>query len=126
MGAGGTSGGIGKYFIGLCLIFGALYLFLDSVRITSGFGWCARGFHGFHYASNIIVFVPFLIGVMALFYDASKRWAWWLTGGGLTFICIEIVSGLHWWFFMKATHFLLLIVLLGAGLALVLKSFRPH
>ena len=37
-GAGGTSGGIGHFFIGLIMMCTGFYLLLNSISITSNFG----------------------------------------------------------------------------------------
>ena len=98
---GGTRGGEGKFFLGLLLSAVALYFFFDSVRVeTPGGGWVSgalRGGRGGHAGlwettSMGIVFLPFVIGLIALFYDASKKWAWVLTWVGLAIIVIEFLS----------------------------------
>jgi hypothetical protein len=74
--------------------------------------------------SMAIIFVPFFIGVFVLFYDASKKWAYWLTGLGIAFIAIEIVSQIRFLFNVKLSHFLGMLVLFAAGAALMLRSYR--
>ena len=74
---------------GLVLFALGLYLFLDSVHVTSApFGLVSRGMGRgggsmWETTSMGVIFVPFLVGVLVLFYDASKRWAWWLGGTGI-------------------------------------------
>lgn len=121
-GSGGTEGGIGKYAIGLALCGLAAYLFFDSVRITTGYGWFSRYFGG----NSAIVFVPFFLGIVALFYNAAHRWAWWLMYAGLGVIAIEIISQIHFFLFLKTTHFLMMLALFAAGLGLILVSYRKH
>lgn len=130
-GSGGTEGGTGLFFIGLCLAIGSTYLFFDSVRVTTGagFGWIsglyARNMSGgFQTTSMGIIFVPFFLGVFLLFYDASKRWAWWVMWGGVGIIAVEILSRIHFYMNVKTTHFMLMVVGLAAGLALMAKSYK--
>ena len=102
-----------------------MYLFFDSVRVTTaGVGWMSGYFRGGmgETTSMAIIFVPFFIGVFALFYDASMKWGYWLTGLGVAFIAVEIVSRIHFFFNTKLTHFLGMLVLFAAGAALMLKS----
>ncbi len=75
--------------------------------------------------SSGIVFVPFFLGVCALFYDAKQDWAWWLTLGGLGVIVIEIISRIQFLMTMKTSHFLLMVALFAAGAGLMLRSYRP-
>lgn len=41
-GAGGTSGGAGRFFIGFVMMCGGFYLLLNAVQVTSSFGMGAR------------------------------------------------------------------------------------
>ncbi len=125
-GSGGTDGGIGLFAAGLGLTLIALWLFLDSVQVTTGgLGWVSGALGMGMTTSSGIVFVPFFLGVCALFYDAKQDWAWWLTLGGLGVIVIEIISRIHFLMTMKTSHFLLMVALFGAGTGLMLRSYRP-
>ena len=97
-----------------------MYLFLDSVQVRSGqYGWMSgmigRGRQGMETTSMGIVFVPFLIGVGVLFFDASKKWAWWVSGLGLAVIAIEILSRIRFVLEMKTTHLLMILCMVAAG-----------
>ena len=126
-GSGGSEGGVGKFVVGCGLAGLAVYLFLDSVMVTAGTGWISGWMPTTWWGittSTGILFVPFVLGVIALFYDASKKWAWWLTYFGFGVIVVEILSRVHFMMQMKTTHLLLLLVLFGAGVGLILRSFR--
>jgi hypothetical protein len=73
-----------------------------------------------------IVFVPFLIGVIALFYDAKLKWAWWLTYLGIAILAVEIFSRVRFVWESKLTHVLLMIVLFAAGVGLMFRSYREE
>lgn len=127
---GGTEGGTGSFLMGGGLVLMALgmYLFLDSVRVESGhYGWMSgmigRGRQGMETTSMGIVFVPFLLGVGVLFFDASKKWAWWLAGLGLVVIVIEILSRIRFVLDMKTTHLLMILVMVAAGAGMALRAF---
>ena len=48
-----------------------MHLALDSVRVTSfGHGWMSGMVGG----STGVVFLPLVVGVIGLFYDARKLW----------------------------------------------------
>lgn len=129
-GSGGTEGGLGQYAIGLCLCVLAAYLFFDSVKVsTAGHGWVSglfpRGGHGLWETTSMgILFVPFFIGVIALFYNSKWRWAWALTLLGIGVLVIEIFSRIRFLLHMKSTHLLGMIVLFAAGVGLILRSYR--
>ncbi|MGJ8698259.1 MAG: hypothetical protein ACSHYF_18205 [Verrucomicrobiaceae bacterium] len=127
---GGTEGGEKAFLAGAGLIlFGlGLYLFLDSVRVTSApYGWVSGRFGGRggmgETTSMGIIFVPFLAGVVVLFFDAGKRWAWWLAGLGLAVITVEILSRVRFVLDMKTTHLLLVMGMVAAGAGLLLRSY---
>jgi hypothetical protein len=132
-GAGGTEGGIVLFFIGLGLATLGLYFFFDSVYVTTAQGLFSRmlgggrghGGHGITQTTSMgILFVPFLIGVIALFYDASRKWAWWILYLGIAIIAIEVLSHLRFDFRSKLTHLLLMMILFGGGVGLMLRSYR--
>ena len=68
-GAGGTDGGIGRFFIGLCMTIGGTYLFLDAVQVTHHFGFGQRLYRmgNFHLTTGM-VFIPLVFGVGFIFY----------------------------------------------------------
>jgi len=115
-GSGGTEGGLGQYAIGFGMAMLALYLVFDSVLCREGSdssrwdspvglsGGSGRGF--WETTSMGIVFMPFFLGVLALFYDAKQKWAWWLMWLGVAVVAIEIISRMRFRFDIKTTHFL--------------------
>jgi hypothetical protein len=127
---GGTEGGTGSFLMGggLVLMALGLYLFMDSVRVQSGqYGWMSgmigRGRQGMETTSMGIIFVPFLLGVGVLFFDATKKWAWWFAGLGLVVIVIEILSRIRFVLDMKTTHLLMILVMVAAGAGMALRAF---
>ncbi|MCA9146142.1 MAG: hypothetical protein H6823_18845 [Planctomycetaceae bacterium] len=136
-GSGGTEGGVGQFFIGLVLAGLAIYLFFDSVRVTTGVGLVSGGVHalmgrrggggGFGETTSMgIIFVPFVIAVIALFYDAKKKWGWWLLYFSVAVIGVEILSRIRFFMNTKLTHLLGMMVLFAAGIGLILRSLRDE
>jgi len=126
---GGTKGGDILFIWGLGIFllgFGA-YLFLDSVRVVAGHGGMISGFmrgRGMGGTlSNTLIFTPFFLGIGILFYDSKKKWAWWLTGLGIVFIILEIISRTRFHVNLKVSHMLLLLLMMAGGTGLILRSY---
>jgi uncharacterized protein len=127
---GGTEGGSATFLGGAGLLVGGLglYLFLDSVRVTSGnAGWISGwlyGSTGWETTSMGLLFAPFFLGVVTMFYDSQLAVGRWLTGLGILIIILEILSRVRFVFDMKTSHLLLVLAMMAAGTGMVLRSFR--
>lgn len=118
-----------KFLIGAAMTLAGVWLFFDSVRFTSGHaGWIsgaigAGGRGGFMETTSMgVVLVPLFAGVVALFFDARKAWAWALVGLGVVILGIEVASRFRPVISIKGTHLFLLIVLMGGGLGMMLRA----
>lgn len=121
---GGTNGGLLTFTGGAALSAVSAWFFIDSVRVTSrGYGWISSAMGG-NTGSAGIVFLPIFVAIVALFIDASKRWAWALFGIGVGIIAIEILSRLSFWFDLKLSHFMIMLTGFAAGLGMVIRSLR--
>jgi hypothetical protein len=88
-------------------------------------GWRNGGqMHGWQTASMGIIFVPFFCGVFALFYDATKKWAWYLTYFGIFVLVVEILSRIQFVLNMKTSHLLLMLATFAAGTAMMFRSYH--
>ncbi len=131
-GSGGSEGGLGLFAVGLLFSALGVYLFFDSVLVTtapagflSGMMGGRRGGGGLGQTTSMgILFVPFLISVIALFYDARIRWAWWLLYIAIAILAIEILSRIRFLMTVKTTHLLGMMVLFAAGIGLMIRSYR--
>ncbi|MDH3718860.1 MAG: hypothetical protein OES79_12135, partial [Planctomycetota bacterium] len=54
----------------------------------------------------------------------TRRWAWGLLSIGLVILVIEVLSRIHFFIDGKLTHLLGMMVLFGAGVGLMLRSYR--
>ena len=133
-GSGGTEGGAPMFFFGLLLAIGGTYFFFDSVRVTTGHGGAFSGMlgggrgrgHLVDTTSMGVLFVPFFIGVFALFVDARRKWPWYLTGIGLAILVIEILSRIRFIIESKLTHLLGMVLMFAAGCALMYRSYKDQ
>lgn len=124
---GGRPGGEVKFLIGLLLSVVGLWLFFDSVRISSGYGGLFSGMMnrgGMGGTTSMgIVLVPLFLGVVALFFNVRQTWAWILTAIGMVLIVIEIISRFRPIFDIKSSHALIMLVLIAGGAGLMLRGY---
>ncbi|MEW5839065.1 MAG: hypothetical protein AB1717_09560 [Pseudomonadota bacterium] len=120
-GAGGTSGGVGEFLLGLGMAIGGGYMLLQKVTVTSG-GWYFFGVHAFG-----LTLVPFLLGAGFLFYNGKSILGWLLMFASLIMILAGILMNLRIYFEHSSLFDTLLILfLLAGGLGLLARSLRPH
>jgi len=120
-GAGGTSGGIGEFFIGLAMVVVGVYLFLQQVTVSTGF-WILWGYNAFG-----LSLIPLLVGIGWLFFDGRSIIGWLLVVLGALIIFAGILTNLQVYF--RPTSLFNTIIMLGllaGGLGLVARSLRPH
>lgn len=129
-GAGGTSGGLGQFFIGLIMMCGGFYLLLNAISVTSSFGMGARlyGFsaYGGNYnvTSGMIMF-PFMFGVGLIFYNSKNILGWLLAIGSITGLIFGVISSIRFSFrSMSAFDLITILVLAIGGLGLFLRSLK--
>lgn len=131
--AGGTSGGAGRFFLGLAMIIVGGYLFLDAIHVVNRFGLFTAIFSygGFHLRSGYIL-VPFIFGVGMIFYDAKWILGWILAIGSLAALGFGVITSIHFRLKpMSAFDILTILVLLVGGVGLFISSLRtlggnPH
>jgi len=120
-GAGGTSGGIGTFLLGLAMLVVGGYLLLERVTVGSGV-WLLWGYNAFG-----LSLLPLLVGVGWLFYDGRSIGGWLLTGAGALIILAGIIANLHLYFAPTSLFDTLVVLgLLAGGLGLVARSLRAQ
>jgi uncharacterized protein len=119
VGAGGTPGGVGQFFLGILLAGIGVYLILNQVQVTTSW-WHVWGFNSFG-----LSLVPLLIGIGMLFYNGRSVAGWILTILGLGIIIAGILMNMDIYF--KPTSLyntLFMLALVAAGFGLIVRSFR--
>jgi uncharacterized protein len=118
---GGTSGGVGEFFMGLALFVAGAYWLTQQVSVTSG-AWNIYGYNTFG-----LSLLPFLLGVMLLFANGKSIMGHALVFIGVVIIFTGIIMNLRIYFQPTSLfNTLLMLGLLFAGLGLLIKSLRPH
>ncbi|HEY2292188.1 MAG TPA: hypothetical protein VGM86_15930 [Thermoanaerobaculia bacterium] len=120
-GAGGTSGGLGEFVIGLVMAAAGGYLLTQQVTVTSGF-WNLWGHNTFG-----LSLLPLLIGVAILFYNGRSVLGWILLIAGAAIVLAGILMNLQIYFQSTSLfNTLVMLVLLFGGLGLIARSLRSH
>ncbi len=129
-GAGGTSGGLSQFFIGLTMLCGGGYLLLSSITVTTNFGLGAQLYRfsangsGYGITSGMIM-IPFMFGVGIVFYNSRNWLGWLLTIGPIVALVFGVVSSIRFNMrTMSAFDLITILVLAVGGLGLFLRSLK--
>ena len=119
-GAGGTSGGVPTFLLGVGMASAGAFLLTSRVVVHTG-GYRMWGFSGFG-----ISLIPLLLGVGLLFFDGRSLVGKLLTFIGVVIIFAGILMNLDI-YFQQTSLFatLIMLVLLVGGIGLVLRAIRP-
>ena len=129
-GAGGTSGGVGKFFIGLIMMVGGFYLLLNAISVTSHFTLNSRlyGFStpGGHLSiTSGMVMIPFMLGIGMVFYNSKNIIGWLLAITSISALIFGVISSIHFSLkSMSAFDLIVILVLAIGGLGLFLRSLK--
>src|SRR5262249_60815226 len=91
-GAGGTSGGLGSFFLGLIMTVAGGYLLTNQVIVSSG-AWYWWGYNAFG-----LSLLPLLLGIGLLFFNGRSLPGWFLTVAGTVVIFVAILAHLEIYF----------------------------
>lgn len=125
-GAGGTSGGSGKFLLGLIMMCSGFYLLLSSVIVSSSFGFGSRlfGIGGFGVTGGIIL-VPLVIGIGMIFYNARSVLGWLIAIAAFFAMVFGVIASVSLDLrSMSAFYLITVLVLAFGGLGLFLGSLR--
>lgn len=125
-GAGGTQGGVGRFFLGLIMIIGGGYMLLNAIHVTNHFsmGYGLYNFGGFRLTSGMVM-IPFMFGVGIIFYNSKNFLGWLLAGGSLVMLIFGVITSINFRMrSMSAFELIVILVLLVGGIGLFLSSLR--
>lgn len=130
MGAGGNRGGEWQFFVGLTMMIVGFYLLLNSIHIHSQFGFGTHlinisAFGGFGITSGMIM-VPFVAGVVILFYNYRNYFGWFLSVGSILTLIFGVIASSQFTFRpMSAFDLIVILVLCFGGAGFFLRSLFP-
>ncbi len=129
-GAGGTSGGVGQFFIGLIMMCGGFYMLLNAISVSSSFGFGNR-LYGFSMMGSSfgitggMVMIPFMFGVGLVFFNSKNILGWILSLGSVTALIFGVISSIRFSFqSMTAFELMTILVLAIGGLGLFMRSLK--
>ncbi|KAA1161156.1 hypothetical protein [Pseudoalteromonas fuliginea] len=128
-GAGGSSGGIGHFFISLIMMCGGFYMLLNAISVTSNFGLSSRIYSvnalgGFGVTGDMVM-IPFIFGVGLIFYNSKNILGWVLSLGSLTALIFGVISSVRFSMRTMTSFDLIVIIILAfGGLGLFLRSLK--
>ena len=118
-GAGGTSGGIGMFLIGLAMTVAGAYILTNRVTVTSGF-WQLWGYNSFG-----LSLLPLIAGIGILFFNGRSIAGWLLLFVGIVIIFTGILMNLQIYFQSTSLfNTIIMLVLLAGGIGLVARSLK--
>jgi hypothetical protein len=126
-GAGGTSGGIGKFLLGLVMMCGGFYLLLNGIVVSSNFGFGSRLFGvGPLGMTGGMILIPLIIGICMVFYNAKSYLGWLIAIAAFGALVFGVISSVNLNLrTMSAFELLTILTLAFGGLGLFLNSLRP-
>lgn len=120
-GAGGTSGGLAEFLIGLAMTVAGAYLLMTRIIVTSGF-WNIWGYNSFG-----LSLLPLIVGVGMLFFNGKSIIGWILLFIGIIIIFSAIIMNLQIYFQpTNLSNTIIMLVLLAGGIGLIARSLRSH
>ncbi|MBV8547136.1 MAG: hypothetical protein JO093_24170 [Acidobacteria bacterium] len=120
-GAGGTSGGIGIFLVGLAMAVAGGWLLTNQVTVTSGY-WHWGGYNSFG-----LSLIPLIAGIAVLFFNGRSVIGWLLTLCGAIIIVAGIITNLEIYFRPTSLfNTLMMLALLAGGIGLVGRSLKAR
>ena len=125
-GAGGSEGGVGRFFLGLTMMVGGGYLFFNSIHVTHQFSFGSSLFRvgGFPVTSGLVL-IPFVFGIGLIFYSSKNLLGWILAGASLVMLGFGVLSRINFRLErMSAFSLMMILVLFIGGVGLFLSSLK--
>ncbi len=118
-GAGGTSGGLIEFFIGLAMAVAGGYLLTNQVVVTSSF-WTLYGYNTFG-----LTLIPLIFGIGILFFNGKSVIGWILLFVGIVVIAAGILANLTVYFQPTSLfNTIIMLVLLAGGIGLIARAIK--
>lgn len=111
-----------RFFIGLILLGVGLFMFMNQVSVSSSwYSWSFLRIGGFNF-SNGLVTLPFIIGIIMLFYNSKNIVAKVVTVLGAIFIVMTVIMSINIHFERTSLYvYVIIIGMIAAGGGMLLS-----
>lgn len=116
-----------RFFIGLLMLGGGLFMILQNINVTSNWGGYFFHIGSFHLANGMIM-LPAIVGIAMLFLMDRKIFGWIVLSIGIVIILLSVLLTTHLqWRTTNAYIFIIMFGLTAAGGGLVIRElFRKR
>lgn len=113
------------FFVGLLMFGGGLFMILQNVDVTSGWGGFGGSFFriGAYSLPNGLIMLPIIIGIGMLFVMDRKIFGWIVLSLGIVILLLSIIMSVHLhWRTTNAYVFIVMFGLVAAGGGMMLRE----
>jgi uncharacterized protein len=116
-GAGGTSGGVFQFLIGLAMAVAGAYMLVSRVVVSSG-SWSFGGYNTFG-----LSLIPLIFGIGFVFFNGKSIIGWLLVFVGGVIIIAGILMNLNIYFQSTSLfNTIVMLILFAGGIGLIARS----
>lgn len=113
-----------RFVVGVLMMFGGVYLFLQSVQVNFGFNYPVYRFGRASLTTGYIL-IPFMLGVGMIFFNSKSSLGWLVAMGSLVALVLGVIISTRFSLqHMNAFQLLVILVLMVGGLGMWLGSMR--
>jgi hypothetical protein len=129
-GAGGTSGGIGQFLVGVLMMCGGFYLLLNAISVNASFGMHSHLYSASFFGSVVgvtsgMIMIPMIFGIGMIFFNSKNLLGWLLALGSLAALIFGVIASIQFQLRpMSAFDLIVILVLAVGGLGLFLRSLK--
>lgn len=134
-GAGGTSGGLAQFFAGLGMMGTGFYMLLSKITVSANMNmgqklYQAKGIGGSSMNLSVttgMIFIPLIIGIIWIFFNAKSIWGWALSLISLAAMIFGVISNTKITLQTMSSFDLIMIFILAfGGLGLFFKALKKY
>ena len=130
-GAGGTEGGVMRFFLGLTMLIAGGYLLLQSIDVFTplwgGGGGGGRGglfnVGGFNVTTGYVL-IPFIFGVGMIFFNSKNYLGWFLSGASILMLIVGVIANVRIGWNGQLFELIMILILTVGGIGLSMSAVR--
>lgn len=128
-GAGGTEGGVMRFFIGLTMLIAGGYLLLQSIDVFTPLWGGGGGRGGLFSVGNFnvttgYVLIPFIFGVGMIFFNSNNYLGWFLAGASILMLIVGVIANVRIGWNGQLFELIMILILTIGGIGLSMSAVR--